>query len=574
MKTTRMKTISIGGRTGRLAEKIIDHWLLGLRETNPAILDMFAERDRLPYRDLLPWSGEFSGKYITGAYYIYRMTLDGRLYDYMIRFVDELITYQDTDGYLGCFSKKCHLTGRFSQHSESRWPGTWDSWSHYHNMFGLLLWYYETGNRQYREAVLRAAELFIQKFYNPETGNCSLLEMGDSEMNLGILHIFALLYTETGEQKYLDFAHHIENDLGQPEAGNYIQHALTGLEFWQCPKPRWESMHIILGIAELYRGTGDNKYLEAAYQIYNSILKTDVHNTGAFSTGERAVGNPFSRGPIETCCVIAYNALAVEIFKLTGDISILDHLELSHYNACMGLWSPSGRWSTYDTPMNGTKCASAHSINFQCRPGSPELNCCSVNAARSIGMLSEWVVCEEDAELYLNCFEEAVYETENGVRIIVNSQYPMEGPVRITIGKYTGKVHIRIPGWSRNTTVTAAGENWTPPAGSYLTVQCDQELELHLELDFTTRYLKGERDFEGSMSIFRGPLLFGTDTIWCGSEDLMQLPALNKEDIDRTAAILEKEAICIPLANGTTLCDFYHLGITGGEYMSWLPVQE
>ena len=497
MKTSRMKNLQIKGRTGKLADKIIKNWLIGLRESNPAILDMYAERDKPPYRDLLPWSGEFSGKYITGAYYVYRLTLNRELYDYIICFIDELISYQDEDGYLGCYCKNCHLTGRFSQYSESRWSGTWDSWSVYHNMFGLLLWYQETGNKLYLETVVRAADLFINIFYNPENQNRSMLELGSSEMNLSVLHAFALLYSLTGIQIYYDFAQKIEKDLSRPEAGNYLNNALMGLEFWQCPKPRWESLHVILGIAELYRGTGNIIYLDAARQICYSILKTDVHGTGAFSTDERAVGTPFQKGSIETCCVIAYNALVVDVFKFTGDTTLLDHLDHSHYNACMGLWSPSGRWSTYDTPMNGTKCASTHTNVFQCRPGSPELNCCSVNAARSVGMLSEWAVTEDDNTLYLNFFEKAFYETENGTKISVDSVYPMEGEIRITVTDYSGLFGIRIPGWAKNITLIINSQHVYPQAGAYFVVECRETLDISLVMDFPTRFIDGENDFLG-----------------------------------------------------------------------------
>ena len=62
MKTVRMKSSQLKGMTGTLAQNITKNWLIGLRQTNPAILDMFKERDRLPYRSLLPWSGEFAGK--------------------------------------------------------------------------------------------------------------------------------------------------------------------------------------------------------------------------------------------------------------------------------------------------------------------------------------------------------------------------------------------------------------------------------------------------------------------------------------------------------------------------------
>ena len=115
MHTVRMKSSRPTGITGRLAENITKNWLIGLRETNPGILDMFHERDQLPYREMLPWLGEFAGKYITGAYHIYRLTLNPALYDYIISFIEELMECQAEDGYLGVFSRECRLTGSFSQ---------------------------------------------------------------------------------------------------------------------------------------------------------------------------------------------------------------------------------------------------------------------------------------------------------------------------------------------------------------------------------------------------------------------------------------------------------------------------
>jgi len=83
-------------------------------------------------------------------------------------------------------------------------------------------------------------------------------------------------------------------------------------------------------------------------------------------------------------------AMSVEMLRLTGDSRVADELELSLFNSGFGMMSPSGRWVTYDTPMDGARLASAHSIVFQSRAGSPELNCCSVNGPRALGLTGEW----------------------------------------------------------------------------------------------------------------------------------------------------------------------------------------
>ena len=55
---------------GLLGERIAANernWLLTAPASNPSMLQMFRDRDRTPPRDLLPWSGEFAGKYLTSA---------------------------------------------------------------------------------------------------------------------------------------------------------------------------------------------------------------------------------------------------------------------------------------------------------------------------------------------------------------------------------------------------------------------------------------------------------------------------------------------------------------------------
>ena len=86
-------------------QNVTRQWLLPAPEANPAMLAMFRDRDRRPYRDLLPWSGEFAGKYLTGATGVLRLTGDPELKRHLERFVRDLIACQDADGYLGPFPR-------------------------------------------------------------------------------------------------------------------------------------------------------------------------------------------------------------------------------------------------------------------------------------------------------------------------------------------------------------------------------------------------------------------------------------------------------------------------------------
>ena len=561
-------SLVLGGETGKLAANIAANWLTGIRESNPAILDMFRDRDVLPYRDLLPWSGEFAGKHITGAYYIWQLTRSDELYRSTVDFIDEMLTFQAEDGYLGCFAKECRLTGAFSQNPAAS-GCTWDAWNHYHIMTGLLLWYRLTGRDDYRAALLRIADLFLATFYD---GKPSLASIGSTEMNLAPYHIFVQLYELTGNEKYLNFAKKIEGDLSRDDAGDYIGTSLRGVDFYRCRKPRWESLHTILGIAEMYAATCDTAYLKSARQITESILRTDVHNTGAFSTDEQAIGNPFTNSNIETCCVVAFNALASRIAALTGEMKYLDFLELAHYNAVLGSFSTSGRWSTYNTPMDGEKCANTHSISFQCRPGSPQLNCCSVNAPRGVGQCADWMFTQTDGALCVNFYEplDAVF---GETKLRIESVYPAPGDVRLTFSGAYRPVVLRVPGWSKTARVTVNGTSRGLQPGDRVAIDpWSGEVTVILSLDFSPYYAEGGLGYAGRTSVYSGPVLYGAEACRNPALDVRALPDLAKEALDASLPAPEEDGSILWRVGGITLCDFYHLGQSGTSYRTWLTV--
>ena len=67
---------------GTIADYIINitnQWLLVAPNANSAMLEMFRDRDAQPFRQMVEWAGEFSGKYLTAAVQVLRVTGDKRL---------------------------------------------------------------------------------------------------------------------------------------------------------------------------------------------------------------------------------------------------------------------------------------------------------------------------------------------------------------------------------------------------------------------------------------------------------------------------------------------------------------
>ncbi len=104
-------------------QAITQHWLLGLAELYPYMLGMFEEKNKPQNGNLLPWSGEFAGKHLTGGIALYRLNCDPELKQILNGIVNRLCDFQTSSGYLGSWSKEYELTPLVQWQSPKLIPG-------------------------------------------------------------------------------------------------------------------------------------------------------------------------------------------------------------------------------------------------------------------------------------------------------------------------------------------------------------------------------------------------------------------------------------------------------------------
>ena len=563
------------GPVGERIAASLDNWLLQAPIANPGMVEMFRLRDRKPVPNVVPWAGEFIGKYLISAVQARRMVAEPAFDEFLRDLIAEFISTQAEDGYLGPFRK------------EERLLGHWDLWGHYHCMLGLMMWYEDTGDKAALECAVRAADLICKVYLGTERRP---IQAGSDEMNLSVIHALGRLYRHTGNQRYLRMMRIIEQDWKTPPAGDYFRQGLANVPFYKTPKPRWESLHALQGLVELYRITGSEDYKTAFTNLWHSIAMHDVHNTGAFSTREGAVGSPYRSGSIETCCQVAWTYMTLDMLYLTGDSRIADELERGFWNAILGYQHPSGRWCTYDTPMNGKRAASAHSIVFQARPGTPELNCCSVNGPRGWGMLSEWAILTNSAgDLIVSYYGamRAEITLPRGLKVHVRQEtdYPRNGHISLSVSPEKAAefvVRLRIPACSKEAAVRVNSRALEgPTAGSYFTVERKWKSgdKVQLDLDLPLHTSIGDEEMTGKISLYRGPLLLAYDQKYnaydcneVGTVDYQDLSfQTSKPPAGRFPPIIFLRFKSVE-GREMNLCEFASAGAYGTEYLSWLPV--
>lgn len=534
----------------------------------------------------LAWYGEFAGKLLTGMAYSYKATQNAQLKEAADKLVSDLAAAQGEDGYLGVFTGGA----RFSLES-----GNWDLWNHYHCIVGLLEWHKITGNQTALDTAKKAIDCIYEVFHDR-----SYLVAGGFETNRGIAHGYAMMYQATGEKKYLDEAERIIMQDCQDEYGWY-KTALRDGNYYQSSSARWEVLHMIMTLGILFEETGNEEYFYVMDQIWHNILKTDIHNTGGFTTNEGACGDPYRVGVIETCCTIAWMAFSNEYYKYSKTVEVADELERSYYNGMLGSLLDDDKYCTYNSPMNGVtgtaggydgrKVPSQQDISFQYNAGSPDFNCCQANLARGLGQIAEWAAVTDGDELYLNYYGESNIRTQVasvGVNLIQTTEYPVKGAVKIEVGglaegtQFT--LHLRIPGWAFGTKVRLNGQaQYGVEAGEYYSITRTWEngdiIELDLAMD--VRYWSGEASMDGFSSIYYGPVLLTLDKAFA--------PMYN-QNTKFTAEALENAVVSDGSSFGAmlvlsvevggtqvALVDYASAGKYNGEstpstYWSWLKV--
>jgi DUF1680 family protein len=456
------------------------------------------------------------------------------------------------------------------------------------------------------------ADLLCRKYLGKKKP--PLIDTGNNAFNMAPVHSLALLYRQTGAGKYLDMALQIVNEFAAKnkdgeQAGDYLQQALDGKEFFQTPCPRWESLHQIMAMAELYWITDEEKYRQAFEQIWWSIVKLDRHNNGGFSSGEQASGNPYDFGAIESCCTIAWMAMSVEMLKMTCSCVVAEELELSTLNSIVGMHSTTGRWATYNTPMNGLRLGQTNDATAgHFREGSPELSCCSVNTLRGFGMVSDWALMKDAEGLVLNYYGPSVMtaKVKPGVSVTLmqKTQYPVAGRIDLRVASTKAAefaLKLRIPYWSKKSKVRLNGKgisNIQP--GQYLTIsrKWKKNDKIEISLDMSLHFWVGEKDCKGLTSVYRGPVLLAYDhrynlqhakkgkaevrdsVKWKPTDCMLKPLPLDARNMkpkqvkwnDWLPPVLLLE---FKSTDGTIvrLCDYGSAGEAGTPYLSWLPIK-
>ncbi len=449
------------------------------------------------------WIGEHAGKYLDASANTWLFTHDPRLREQMDRIALALIACQKDDGYLGTYT------------DDKRWT-SWDVWVHKYDLLGLLAWYRVTGDERALTASRKIGDLLIATF---ENGSHDIIKSSEhvGMAATSVLEPICQLYRYTGDSRYLEFARFIvEKAWEQPNGPKIISSLLTtGSVFKTANAKAYEMMSDLVGLLELYRLTGEERYLKAAQAAQNDIVLHRRYLTGTTSSKEHFLDDFDLPGEQkdavgEGCATVTWLQLNWQLLRLTGEAKYGQELERTVFNQLLAAQDPKTGNICYFTPLNGKK-----------EPRT-DINCCRSSEPRGISMIPALVWgslrtqgAPDSIAIEILTPGEAMIDD---VLIAVGTGFPFSGKVGVTLTPDKPRVFtlaVRVPEWVGifRARLNQTSEIYTGKPGEYLRITREWQRgdRLMIRLDLPTHFVAGGKSYPNSFAVQRGPLVLALD---------------------------------------------------------------
>jgi DUF1680 family protein len=443
------------------------------------------------------WIGEHAGKFLHAAGNMWLYTHDTRLRTIMDRIARVMIASQGPDGYLGTYTE------------DKRWT-SWDVWVHKYDLIGLLTYYHVTGYGPALDASRKIGDLLCRTF-GERPGQRDIIKAGEhvGMAATSVLEPMVMLYRDTGEQRYLDFCDYITRAYDE-QGGPRVIHSLdeTGSVFKTANAKAYEMMSNLVGLAELYRLTGNRKFLEPVLAAWKDISTKRLYITGTTSSSEHFRGDFDLPGEEQSdvgegCATVTWLQLNWQLLRLTGEAQYAQELERTVYNQLLGAQDPHNGNICYFTPLNGKK-----------HP-TPGINCCVSSEPRGISMIPQIAWGSLDRGVAVELYTPGQAEIA-GVRLKSETSFPAAGTVTLTVDPDKARrfpLFLRVPAWTREFTATYAGRKLAGNPGEYLKI--DREWKsgdrVEIAMDMTVRLLDGGKSYPDSVAVERGPQILALE---------------------------------------------------------------
>ena len=491
------------------------------------------------------WKGEYWGKMMRGACFVWSYTKNQELYNILKTTVKDMIESDDE-------------TGRISSYGIDHEFDGWDIWSRKYVLLGMQYFIEICDDEKFVREIISSmcaqTDYIISKIGSREEGKKPITAATRHWRGLNscsLLEPIVRLYNLTKERRYYDFAEYIVS-IGGTDVANFFDLAYENdLYPYQYPVTKaYEMISCFEGLLEFYRVTRDERYKIALINFADKVLESDFTVIGSAGCTHELFDHSSVRqanttnGKIvqETCVTVTLMKFFYQMHLLTGKSDYADAFEISLYNAYLGAVNTNKVIETsviesnpelkheplpFDSYSPLTAGTRGNRIGgFQVMSDMHYYGCCACIGSAGIGLVPKiHLLSKGDGyvmNLFINGRVETISPAGNKVVFETVTNYPASGKVKINITTEKEEefdVLIRIPYWNKHTLISVNGGRLTTLDGYYSI--CDRWIgtkTIEYSLDMRCEVLK---------PVIYSQELVMTHTIGCVN---LMIPTLDKQD--------------------------------------------
>ena len=354
---------------------------------------------------------------------------------------------------------------------------------------------------------------------------------GHPEIEMGLIE----LYRETGDRRYVELAGFFLDQRGHAWLGPgrynsaaYYQDRVPVRQSSELEGHAVRALYLTAGIADVYLETGEADLLSALERQWADLVTHKLYVTGG--VGSRHLGEAFGQpyelpndlAYDETCAAIASILWSWRMLLATGQSRFADLIDRTLHNAVLAGVSLDGERYFYVNPLASNGRAEHLGRGGCMRKEWHLVACCPPNVMRLLASLGHYVATRDRAGLQVHQYAPARIATSlasgQGVRLHMETRYPWEGSVRLTVEEATGApwtLALRVPAWCGRAAARMNGSavDASPATDGYLrlgrTWRAGDVVELDLSMDaMLIEPHPAIESTRGCVAIERGPLVY------------------------------------------------------------------
>ena len=322
------------------------------------------------------------------------------------------------------------------------------------------------------------------------------------------------LYRETGDKRYLELAERFLNLRGRGIIGGMVHHLdhVPIREMRELSGHAVRALYLMGGVTDVYAENGDLSLFQAATRLWEDLQKKTYVTGGVGSRHEgESIGEAY-----ELPNSRAYAETCAAVASVLWNHRMLLLTGEEKYADAMEL-------ALYNGALSGISLDGLHYfyVNPLADRGKTrrqewfDCACCPTNIIRLLSYLPGFFYGLSNDGVYVNLYARSTANIRfNGRELIIKQEtdFPWDGKVRLYIDKADELIlRLRIPAWARGARLRHGSQELEARPGSYAKVSWREGQEIELDMPMPVeRIVANPRVIcdRGSVALKRGPLVY------------------------------------------------------------------